>query len=120
MKTDQILDIAVKSIKSAMPEAIFQGSLVKNTRAFNPSTNSVTLTPTTIDVEVIFDTFTSNEALGSSIKVTDLKLHIIANELTTLDFYSLVNARGGQFKIKQVIDSVVGTKSAIFTIIAEK
>ncbi len=120
MTIDQILNIAVKSIKSAMPEALYKGSLVQQTRAFNASTSVNALVDSVItDVEVVFDNFTSEEVIGSTIMTTDVKLHIIANEVFNIDFYQIVRVRGADYKIKRKLEVVVGSKAALFTIVAE-
>lgn len=119
MNVDQILAIAVKSIKSAMPEALYKGSLVKQTRAFNSSNSTTSVIDTVLtDVEIIFDGFTSEELVSSSVKNTDVKLHIIANNVSNIDFYDIIRANGFDYRIGKKLDIVVGSKTALFTIVA--
>jgi len=120
MTVDQILNIAIKSIKSAMPEALYKGSLVQQTRAFDASTSVATVTDSVLtDVEIVFDSFTSEEVIGSSIMSTDIKLHIIANVVKNIDFYQLVRVNGLDYRIKRKLDTVIGSNAALFTIVAE-
>ena len=120
MNVDKILSLAVKSIKSAMPEALYKGSIVRQTRAFNSSNSTAYLVDSEVtDVEVIFDSFTSEEVIGSSIMSTDVKLHIIANEVKDIGFYQVVRVKGADYKIKRKIDTVIGSNAALFTIVAE-
>lgn len=120
MNTDKILSIAVRSIKKAMPEAIYKGLLINQTQAFDASTseNVVTQLKST-PVEIIFDSFKAEEILGTTIKATDVKLHIIANEVKSIDFYTLVRVKERDYRIKRTIETVIGAKAALFTIVAE-
>ena len=120
MTVDQILNLAVKSIKAKMPEAIYQGSLVKQTNAFDAA-NSVarTIDEVVTPVEIVFDSFKSEELLGSNILSTNVKLIIIANEVKSIDFYSCVRIGLLNYTIKQLVESVVGSKVALFTIAAK-
>ncbi len=118
--TDQILDIAIKSIKSTYPEAIYQGSLVKQTRAFDASTSKARLIDSDVTpVEIIFDNFKYQEIIGSNILATDVKLIIIANVVADIDFYQIVRVKGHDYTIKTKIDTVVGSQAALFTIVAQ-
>lgn len=120
MTVDQILRIAIKSLKAAMPEAIYQGSLVKQTRAFDTSNSSARLIDSVVTpTEIIFDTFTAEEKLGSDILSTDVKLYIIANDVKAIDFYDIVRLSNKDYKIKQKIEAVIGSKTALFTIKAQ-
>jgi hypothetical protein len=120
MNVDQILDVAIRSIKSALPEAIYQGSLVKQTRAFDASTSKARLIESEITpVEVIFDSFKYQEIIGSNILATDVKLMIIANAVFDIDFYTVVRVKGNDYTIKNKLDTVVGSTAALFTIVAQ-
>lgn len=120
MNTDQILSTTVRSIKSAMPEAIYAGTLVKKETLFDSSSSvsriiESVLTP----VEIIFDSFKSEEILGSNILSTDVKLHVIANEVKDINFYTVVRVGNDDYTIKQKIEAVIGSKTALFTIVAQ-
>jgi hypothetical protein len=119
MTVDQILELAVASLKKAMPEAIYQGSLVKKTRAFDASSSVARLVDTDVTpVEIVFDSLSSEEINGTTIKTSDLKLIIIANAVKTIDFYDAVRVNGNDYKISKKIETIVGSKNALFTIIA--
>lgn len=121
MNVDQILDLAVKSIRASMPEALYKGSLIRRTRAFDASsgTNDV-VDEITSDVEIVFDKFTTEELSGSVIKSTSLKLIIIATDIKSIDFYTTVRVLDSDYRIVSKIDVLVGSNAALFTIIAEK
>lgn len=120
MNVDQILDLAIKSIKSALPEAIYQGSLVKQTRAFDASQSKARLIDDEVTpVEIIFDNFKYQEIIGSNILATDVKLMIIADVVTNIDFYQVVRVKNHDYTIKTKLDTVVGSKAALFTIVAQ-
>jgi len=120
MTVDQMLNLAVKSLKSKMPEAIYQGSLVKQTRAFDASTSSArTIDAVVTPAEIVFDSFKSEELLGSNILSTDVKLMIIANNIKSIDFYSVVRVGSIDYTIKQKLETVVGATVALFTIVAK-
>jgi hypothetical protein len=119
MTVDQILELSVASLKKAMPEAIYQGSLIKLTRAFDASSSvSRVIESEERPVEIVFDSFTSEEISGTSIKATDVKLIVIANDVKSIDFYDVIRIKGLEYKINRKIDTVVGAKNALFTIVA--
>lgn len=119
MTVDQILDVAISSLKKAMPEAIYRGSLVKQTRAFDASSSTARVIDSEItSVEIVFDSFTSEEISGTTIKATDVKLIIIANDVKSIDFYNIVRVKGFDYLISRKVDTVVGSKNALFTVIA--
>ena len=120
MNIDKILALVVRTIKTSVPDAIYKGSLIKKTRAFDPSSSTMiegieVVTP----AEIIFDVITAEEVIGTTIKYTDVKLHIIANDIKTIDFYQLVKVDSKEYKIKKLLTNVVGSKAALFTVIAE-
>ncbi len=119
MTVDQILNLSISSLKKAMPEAIYQGSLVKTTRAFDASSSVARVIESDVTpVEIVFDSFTSEEINGTTIKSTDVKLIVIANEVKSIDFYDAIRVEGVDYKITRKIDTVVGSKNALFTIVA--
>ena len=121
MTVDQILELSISSLKKAMPEAIYQGSLVKQTRAFDASSSVARLIDSDVrQVEIVFDSFTSEEIIGTTIKSTDVKLHIVANDVKNIDFYDVVRLESVDYKISKLLETVVGAKRALFTIIASK
>lgn len=119
MNIDLILDTAVKAIKSSAPDAIYQGSLIKETRAFNPSTrtNEVTVSAE-VAVEIIFDAVTTEDVSGSNISDTIVKLYIIANEVDDINFYDIVRIKNRDYRISRKVENLVGSKVALFTILA--
>lgn len=120
MNVDSILRTAISAVKSAMPEAIYQGSLVKKTRAFNPSDSTTIEMDSVIKpAEIIFDTLTSEEIVGTTIKQSSIKMHIVADQIADIDFYQYVRVNSKDYKIARLIQSIVGSKTAVFTIIGE-
>ena len=120
MTVDQILNLAIKSLKSKMPEAVYQGSLVKQTRAFDSSNSSArSIDEVVTPVEIVFDSFKSEELLGSNILSTDVKLIIVANNVKSIDFYSLIRVGLIDYTIKQKLETVIGATVALFTIVAK-
>ena len=121
MNVDQILNIAVSSLRATMPEALYKGSLIKRTRAFDASTGTNDVSDEVVTpVEVVFDKFTTEELSGSVIKSTQVKLIIIANDVKDIDFYDVVNVLSSDYRIINKIDILVGSNAVLFTIIAEK
>lgn len=120
MKVDAILQLAIRSLKAKMPEAIFQGSLVKQTRAFDTSKSTARVIDSDITpVEIIFDSFKAEELVGSNILSTDVKLHVIANNVKSIDFYTSIKIDEKYYTIKQKTEAVIGSKIALFTIAAQ-
>jgi len=121
MNVDQIIALTVSSLRAAMPEALYKGSLIKRTRAFNTYTSTNDLEDEVVTpVEVVFDKFTTQELSGSVIKSTMVKLIIIAEVIKDIDFYDVLNVLDFDYRIINKIDSLVGSKAVVFTIIAEK
>lgn len=119
MNVDSILAVSISALRRAMPEAIYQGSLVKQTRAFDSSSGSARIVKTDeTPVEIVFDSFTSEEVNGTTIKATDVKIIIIANDVKSIDFYDLVRVNKTDYKIKRKVDTVIGSSSALFSIVA--
>lgn len=120
MNVDKLLDIAIKSIRKAMPEAIYEGLLINRKQAFDASTNCNREVDSDVTTaEIIFDSFKAEEILGTTVKSTDVKLHIIADKIKSIDFYTLVRVKGRDYRIKRTIETVIGSKAALFTIVAE-
>lgn len=120
MTVDQMLNLAITSLKKAMPEAIFQGSLVSSTRAFDASISANRIIENeVVPAEIVFDSFTSEEIAGTNILSTDVKLIIIADKIKSIEFYNSVRIGVLDYKIKRKIETVVGSNKALFTIVAE-
>lgn len=121
MNVDSILAIAVSSLKASMPEALYQGSLIKRTRAFDASTGTNDVSDEVVTpVEVVFDKFTTEELSGSVIKSTSVKLIIIANDVKNIDFYDVLTVLDSEYRIISKLDVLIGSNAVLFTIIAEK
>ena len=121
MTVDQILELSISSLKKAMPEAIYRGSLVKQTRAFDASTSVNEIVDSVVTpVEVVFDKFTYEELSGGTIKSTQVKLIIIASDVKDIDFYDLVRVLDADYRIINKVDVLIGSNAVLFTIIAEK
>ncbi len=120
MTTDQILSLAIKSLKSAMPEALYNGSMIKQTRVFDASKSIARIVEDTVTpIEIVFDSFKAEEIIGSNILSTDVKLHIIANNVKSIDFYNVIRVNGSDYSIKNKLETVIGAKIALFTIVAQ-
>lgn len=120
MTLDEILDLAVNTLKSNFPESIYSGFLVKDNKIFDPSTNSTTSNVTQQSVEIILDNLTQDEIQASGIVASDLKMYIIANDIQNINFYDFILYKDSKYRIFKVIESVVGSKSAVWTIIGRK
>lgn len=121
MNVDHIVHLAVSSLRAAMPEALYQGSLIKKTRAFDASTcTNEEVDEVVTPVEVVFDKFTFEELSGGTIKSTQVKLIIIADDVKDVDFYDLVHVLDADYRIINKVDVLIGSNAVLFTIIAEK
>ena len=121
MNLDSILNTAISRLKASFPEAVYKGSLIKKTRAFDASTNTTTeVIAQEMPAEFIFDGFKLDEISSSSILATDVKIHVIANEVKSIDFYDAVVIGDDTYQIIQKTDTVVGAKAALFTIVARR
>lgn len=122
MNIDHILNLVISKLRQKFPDALYKGSLVKKTRAFNPSTNNVESTgpDVPVEIEVIFDTFTDDEISSSGIRATDVKLYVIGGPIENIDFYDAVTIFDKSYSIAKVITSYVGSTAAVFTIAARR
>lgn len=122
MTLDKIVQLVVKSLKTAFPAAIAQGFIVHETSAVNPATNRVEVTSShRTSVEMIFDTFKTEEVNGTTILQTDVKLYIIADRVKSLDWYSRIETTDGRvLRLVSVVEAHVGYGTALFTVVARK
>lgn len=117
---DWILSTAINTLKSTMPEAIYSGFLISKNREFIASENETVSTETSKPVEIIIDKMTSLEIQASGLLATDLKFHIIGDKNYDINFYQHISFNGSTYRFKQLVESLVGSKVAIWTIIATK
>jgi hypothetical protein len=118
-----MVESAIDTVKRVSPDVIYTGSLIKVSRAVNPSTNTVVENDTIEPVEIIQDVIKADEIDGLTVLRTDFKLHIIARNGINVDFYDELiiknNVTGDKrLKIKLKTDIAVGIRSLMFTIIA--
>ncbi len=121
MNIQLILEKAIAAIKQKLPEAIYNGFLVSQITAFDPETNTNTVSSTlNTPVEIIFDTLTQEEIQASTILETDLKMYVVGDKINDINFYQLIKANGKMYKILRKTDQVIGSKTALWTIIARQ
>ena len=121
MNIDSILNVAVRSIKSALPSAIYSGKILNIETVYNTITlNNDEISTSERDVEIISDTLTSEEIQASNLLSTDLKLYVIGDKLSDISFYEYIIFNNEKYKIKKKIDQLVGTKTALWTIACRK
>lgn len=120
MNLDEILNLASNTLKANFPESIYSGFLVKENRVYNPSTNIATDNPEQKPVEIILDNLTQDEIQASGIVSSDLKMYIIGNAINDINFYDFIIYKNSKYRIFRVIESIVGSESAIWTIICRK
>lgn len=122
MNADWIINTAIQTLRRVFPDAITHGFLVKDNRVFDPLTNTKkTAAPTKTPVEVIIDSFKTHEINGSTIRGTDLKIHIIADSVQDISYYERIELSSGlTYVIGQLIEVAIGSRSAVFTITARR
>lgn len=121
MNIDSILKLTVNSLKAAMPDAITVGQLKRSVKEYDAATlKTVEISSSTLNVEIIMDSITDEEIQASSILKTDLKLYVIGDKINEISYYDSVIVEGKSYKIFKLVDQVVGSKSAVWTIIARK
>lgn len=120
MNIDVILNKIIRTLRVTRPETLFLGQLIKENRVFNPATleNVSDGRPIVKDVEIIFDSITTEDVGSSVIKDTAVKLIIIASAVKDIDFYDLIRINANDYTISKKIDIVVGSDVALFTVIA--
>jgi len=123
LNIQSMVESAIDTVKRVSPDVIYTGSLIKVSRAVNPSTNTVVENDTIEPVEIIQDVIKADEIDGLTVLRTDFKLHIIARNGINVDFYDELiiknNVTGDKrLKIKLKTDIAVGIRSLMFTIIA--
>jgi hypothetical protein len=121
MTLDEILTLTVRNIKQSMPEAIYQGSLVKLVRSFDPRRSEyVSTVEQTTPAEIIFDNIEEDIRSGSTITATTVKLIIIADNIKDIDFYDYIQIGDSRYQMTKKIDINVGEHKALYTIFCEK
>lgn len=121
MTLDEILTLTVRNIKQSMPEAIYQGSLVKLVRSFDPRRSEyVSAVEQTTPAEIIFDNIEEDIRSGSTITATTVKLIIIADNIKDIDFYDYIQIGDSRYQMTKKIDINVGEHKALYTIFCEK
>lgn len=117
---DWVLNLAITTIKQQLPESIYSGFLVNKGRVFNAEQNETVDNITNSPVEIILDKLTHEEIQASGLLSTDLKFYIIGDKLYDVSFYQHVLYNGREYKIKQLVESLVGSKTALWTIVCQK
>lgn len=117
---DSILNIAIAAIKTNFPDGLYSGFLVSKHVEFNPLTNKSDQNIYKTDVEVIMDSLTQTELQASGILVSDVKLYVIGKSVNDISFYDSVEYKGTVYKVFKIVESIVGSKTAIWTIIGRK
>lgn len=120
MNVDWILSTAIKAIKQQLPEAIYSGFLVNKQQEFDPTSNQVISNPVNQPVEIILDTLTQEEIQASGLLATDLKLYIIGDKSYDISFDKRIQYLSKEYRVKRVVESIVGSKIALWTIICRK
>lgn len=121
MNTDSILKLAVNTLKSTFPSAIYQGTISVVESQYNPVTlMNEDVATTSNPIEIIMDTLTSEEIQASNLLSTDLKLYVIGDKVDNIDFYSFIFFNNEKYKIKKLINQLVGSKTALWTIACRK
>ncbi len=119
---DWILNKAISTLKTQFPDAISAGFIVNQGREFDASSNSVTKNIVKSDVEIIPEKITIEEIQASGLLASDLKLHIIGDKAydRMLTYDKSIEYNGVVYRIKQIVETVVGSKKALWTIICQK
>lgn len=120
MTLDQILNLAIVNIRKQFPEALYSGKLVRNHKTFSPSTNTTLEILEEADVEIILDSLTVEEIQASGLLSTDLKFYVIGNSANSIGFYNYLMYNNEQYRLTKVIHSLVGSRSALWTVICQK
>ena len=114
---DWVLSTAVSAIKSQFPEALSNGFIVNEQGEFDPSTNRVIKYTVKNPVEIIPEKLTIEEIQASGLLQSDLKMYVIADKSYGISFNKLIECNSKIYRVKQIVESVVGSKVALWTII---
>lgn len=117
---DWILNKAISTLKTQFPDAISAGFIVNQGREFDASSNTVTKNIVKDDVEIIPEKITIEEIQASGFLASDLKLHIIGDKAYDVTYDKSIEYNGVIYRIKQIVETVVGSKKALWTIICQK
>ena len=114
---DWILLTAVSAIKSQFPEALSNGFIISEQGEFNPSTNRVVKDTVKTTVEIIPEKLTIEEIQASGLLQSDLKMYVIADKSYIISFNKLIEYNSRVYRVKQIVESIVGSRVALWTII---
>ena len=112
-----VLSTAVSAIKSQFPEALSNGFIVNEQGEFDPFTNRVIKDTIKNPVEIIPEKLTIEEIQASGLLQSDLKMYVIADKSYDISFNKLIECNSKIYRVKQIVESVVGSKVALWTII---
>ena len=114
---DWVLSTAISAIKSQFPEALSNGFIINEQGEFNPSTNRVVKNTVKNTVEIIPEKLTIEEIQASGLLQSDLKMYVIADKSYIISFNKLIECNSKIYRVKQIVESIVGSKVALWTII---
>lgn len=117
---DWVLQTVIKTLKSQFPDAIGNGFVIDFNRVFDPTSNSTIDQIIKSPVEIIPEKITSEEIQASGFLITDLKLHIIGDKAYDIKFDKSIEYLGKVYRTKQIVETVVGSRKALWTIICQK
>lgn len=114
---DWLLLTAVSAIKSQFPEALSNGFIISERGEFNPSTNRVVKDTVKTTVEIIPEKLTIEEIQASGLLQSDLKMYVIADKSYIISFNKLIEYNSRVYRVKQIVESIVGSRVALWTIV---
>lgn len=114
---DWVLLTAVSAIKSQFPEALSNGFIINEQGEFDPSTNRVVKDTVKTTVEIIPEKLTIEEIQASGLLQSDLKMYVIADKSYIISFNKLIEYNSRVYRVKQIVESIVGSRVALWTII---
>ena len=117
---DWVLATAVSTIKSQFPEALSNGFIINEQGEFDPSSNRVVKNIIKSSVEIIPEKLTTEEIQASGLLQSDLKMYVIADKSYDISFNKLIECNSKIYRVKQIVESIVGSKVALWTIICSK
>ena len=114
---DWVLLTAISAIKSQFPEALSNGFIINEQGEFDPSTNRVVKDTVKTTVEIIPEKLTIEEIQASGLLQSDLKMYVIADKSYIISFNKLIEYNSRVYRVKQIVESIVGSRVALWTII---
>ena len=114
---DWVLSTAISAIKSQFPEALSNGFIINEQGEFDPSTNRVVKDTVKTTVEIIPEKLTIEEIQASGLLQSDLKMYVIADKSYIISFNKLIEYNSRVYRVKQIVESIVGSRVALWTII---